>query len=108
MQFNAHLGKARERLYEFQALKYPEIRVEIQIRSILQQGWADFSHDLLYKSKIPKELLSELLMHEEKSLTLLEHSSNIATLASKFTTTADIEFTNLKNEFKNKFKEYDL
>ncbi len=106
IQFNACLGVGRKNLYEFRALRYPEIWVEIQVRSILQQGWADFSHDLLYKSKIPLALLEEFKV--DKETTLLQHSFKVAYSASAYTTNADISFTELKNEIQKKLKEYDL
>lgn len=54
------LGKKREKIYEFEDLM--DIICEIQIRTILEQAWADVSHDLSYKpaiSHIYKKLIDE-------------------------------------------------
>ncbi|ODS31030.1 MAG: GTP pyrophosphokinase YjbM [Candidatus Scalindua rubra] len=46
-------GKVRKTLYEVKDI--PELIAEIQIRSTLAHGWADVSHDISYKPKLPEK-----------------------------------------------------
>jgi len=62
--------------------KYSNIKLEIQIRSILQHAWAEIEHDLGYKGEIT--IPDELKRSFNRLAALLE--------------TADIEFDRLKNE----------
>lgn len=37
------------------------VKVEIQTRSIFEEGWSEINHKLLYKKKLPKEIEKEML-----------------------------------------------
>lgn len=45
----AKLSKSRQRLSEW--AKYKELKVEIQVRTVLQHAWAAYSHKLYYKQE---------------------------------------------------------
>ncbi|OGS71858.1 MAG: hypothetical protein A3F91_02145 [Flavobacteria bacterium RIFCSPLOWO2_12_FULL_35_11] len=49
------LGNERKKIYEFQDLQ--RMKCELQIRTLLQDAWANASHHLTYKRKYPKQLL---------------------------------------------------
>lgn len=53
------LDDRRSLLPEYEDLK--ELRIEVQIRSILQHSWAEMEHDMGYKSKIevPREIIRD-------------------------------------------------
>lgn len=48
LHYVAALTEGRRRLTEYR--KFPDMKCEIQIRSILQHAWAEIEHDLGYKS----------------------------------------------------------
>jgi ppGpp synthetase/RelA/SpoT-type nucleotidyltranferase len=56
LHYVASLSKSRAKLTEYR--RYPELKVEIQIRSILQHAWAEIEHDLGYKAKtdVPRQI----------------------------------------------------
>jgi putative GTP pyrophosphokinase len=56
LHYVVELGDNRLRLVEYQ--RYPKLKAEIQIRSILQHAWAEIEHDLGYKSNlaVPKSI----------------------------------------------------
>jgi len=58
------LGSKRCEFYELKDLR--DWRCEIQIRTVLEQGWADVDHTLVYKSGVP-HLLVENIMADIKS-----------------------------------------
>ncbi len=72
------LNKSREKLLEYQRFK--GLKLEIQIRSILQHAWAEIEHDIGYKGKstLPKSTRRNF----NRLAALLE--------------TADVEFDRLK------------
>jgi putative GTP pyrophosphokinase len=78
VHYVAELSPARIALPEYQ--KFSALKVEIQIRSILQHAWAEIEHDLGYKSKhaIPSAVQRQF-----------------ARLASLFEL-ADIEFSSIR------------
>lgn len=53
------LGNKRCELYELEDLRYR--KCEIQIRTILEQGWADVSHKAIYKPGVPKLLVEKIM-----------------------------------------------
>jgi putative GTP pyrophosphokinase len=80
LHYVVKLNSKRLRLSEFKRFK--EIKFEIQIRSILQHGWAEIEHDIGYKGElsIPNVVKRRF--------------SRIAALLE----TADIEFVRLRDE----------
>lgn len=83
LHYVVEMSNSRTSLTEYQ--NYQFLKVEIQIRSILQHAWAEVEHDLGYKNKesIPDEIKRNF--------------SRIAALLE----TADLEFTKLKNSIKH-------
>jgi ppGpp synthetase/RelA/SpoT-type nucleotidyltranferase len=59
------LGKKRSDIYEFKDLFEEKIKCEVQVRTILEQGWADISHELFYKSGL-SEIKAKLFKNENK------------------------------------------
>ena len=60
------LGSKRCELYELKDLR--DRKCEIQIRTILEQGWADVSHKVVYKSGVPQLLVEKIKEEIEKEL----------------------------------------
>jgi ppGpp synthetase/RelA/SpoT-type nucleotidyltranferase len=56
LHYVASLSRARAKLTEYR--RYPTLKVELQIRSILQHAWAEIEHDLGYKAKtdVPRQI----------------------------------------------------
>ncbi|MDP8221228.1 MAG: hypothetical protein P9X26_07770 [Candidatus Stygibacter frigidus] len=83
LHFVVELNKTRLRLTEYK--KFKGLKLEIQIRSILQHSWAEIEHDIGYKGKysIPDIVKRRF--------------SRIAALLE----TADLEFVRLRNELQS-------
>lgn len=83
MHYVVSLNEQRLQLIENK--KFNGMKVEIQIRSILQHAWAEIEHDLGYKAKqtIPREIRRSF--------------SRVASLLEM----ADIEFANIRNRLSN-------
>lgn len=71
------LGSKRCGFYELNDLR--ERKCEIQIRTILEEGWADISHRFVYKPGVPKGLIKKIeqeikndLIGTSASLTMIE------------------------------------
>lgn len=84
MHYVVSISDDRLKLSEYKAFK--DLKLEIQIRSILQHGWAEIEHDLGYKGS--KGIPSEFKRDFNRVAALLE--------------TSDKEF----NRLKRKLKEY--
>lgn len=80
LHYVVNINRKRLRLVEYKEFK--DLKLEIQIRSILQHSWAEIEHDIGYKGKhsIPDKAKRRF--------------SRIAALLE----TADIEFTSLREE----------
>ncbi|MFT7901072.1 (p)ppGpp synthetase [Tenacibaculum ascidiaceicola] len=79
LHFVVKLSESRLKLTEYK--KYKNLKLEIQIRSILQHAWAEIEHDLGYKTK-------ESIPNQVK-----RNFSRVAALLE----TADLEFSKLKD-----------
>jgi len=57
------LRPGREAIYEFKGLS--NIHCELQVRTMLSDMWANTSHKLIYKQKLPSQLLKESKIENE-------------------------------------------
>ncbi|NLY45280.1 MAG: hypothetical protein GX053_04735, partial [Tissierella sp.] len=83
LHYVVQLNETRENLEEY--LNYKNMKFEIQIRSVLQDTWAEIEHQLSYKSGI--------IMPQDIKRTFSRLSSLLET--------ADISFRNLRDEITN-------
>jgi ppGpp synthetase/RelA/SpoT-type nucleotidyltranferase len=60
--FILKLGDERTMLVELKELV--DILCEVQVKTILSQGWSDADHDLFYKSNLPQLILNKILLQE--------------------------------------------
>lgn len=54
LHIDLKFGPKRSELSEYKA--YKDLRIEIQIRTIIQNAWSELDHQIKYKKHIPKEL----------------------------------------------------
>jgi len=83
LHYVVSLSEERKKLTEYSRFK--DIKVEIQIRSILQHAWAEIEHDIGYKTE--KSIPDSYKRNFYRVAALLE--------------TADIEFVNIKKGLKS-------
>lgn len=83
LHYVVSLKENRARLAEYK--KYADLKVEIQIRTILQHSWAEIEHDIGYKGEIAIPDFAKRTFYRVAAL--LE--------------TADLEFVSLKNTLKD-------
>lgn len=64
--FILKLGDERKKLIELKELS--DFLCELQVKTVLSQGWSDADHDLFYKSNIPTSKLCEILPENNKEI----------------------------------------
>jgi ppGpp synthetase/RelA/SpoT-type nucleotidyltranferase len=100
MHYVVSISSPRAKLAEYKKLK--DLKFEIQIRSILQHGWAEIEHDLGYKGA--KGIPSEFKRDFNRIAALLETADNEFNRLRKQLSTYDItvekDFKSLQEDLK--------
>lgn len=100
MHYVVSISSNRAKLAEYKNLK--SLRFEIQIRSILQHGWAEIEHDLGYKGA--KGIPSEFKRDFNRIAALLETADNefnrLRNHLTRYDVTVEKDFKSLKEDLK--------